>query len=108
MKKQYKGYLLEFGYKEKYLLEERVFFCSASFMQIRDTLFRIGRILKEDIENEVYVVSIKSGFLKCNNAIVVCGLEKDNLRMISFAREGVIKQNTCKKAMDTIEKFLKY
>lgn len=107
MKNKYNSYLIEYGYREKYSLEERVCSCNMSFLKLRDGLLRVARILKEDFENRIYVVSVKSGTFGGNNAIVICELEDGALRMISFAKEGLINQNTCTKAMDKIEEILK-
>ena len=104
---EFDNYLFEFGYDDRFSTEDRSISCDFTFMKLRDGLLRIGHILKEDFENNVYVVSIQSGFFGSNNAIVICKLCSGTLNMFAFAREGLIKQDTCRKALDKIEGLLK-
>ena len=59
--------------------------------------------MEENVEEQIYVVSIKAGLLGINNAIIICKMNTGKLILVGFAREGVIKQHTCEKAMDKIE-----
>lgn len=106
MDSQIKCYLKEYGYESKYKLEEQDIECKISLMQLRDGLLRIGHILEENIDEKIYVVSIKAGKLGVNNAVIVCKLSAKHLYLVGYAREGLLKQNTCIKAMKKIGDML--
>ncbi|MDY5496390.1 MAG: hypothetical protein SPF99_00185 [Anaerobutyricum sp.] len=107
MQNKYEECLLEFGYNEGFSLEKRTYVGDISFIKLRDGLLRVGDILKEDMDNMIYVVSVKAGIFNKNHAVIICGLENGKVTMIAFAREGLVKQNTCKKAMDKIEESIR-
>lgn len=106
MDKKIKYYLNEYGYEDKFELEERVVDCKISLRELRDGLLCIGHILEENIDDKIYVVSIKAGILDVNNAIIVCKLFSSKMYLIGYAREGLIKQHTCTKAMNKIEDMI--
>lgn len=91
-------------FKEKEVEEKRVAVRNMTFVNLRDCLIGLGRILDEDFELNSYVVCVPSGFADKNNAIVAIQLQKNGLHMLGYASEGLIKQHTVKKAMEKVEK----
>ena len=71
-------------------------------MKLRDQLMEIGTILEYDKESGVFVATIGSGFGKKNPAIVGLMLRNETLYAVAYAEEGLIKQNTAKKAIQRI------
>ncbi len=71
---------------------------------VRDALIKTGTVLEENIEAESFVVSIPSGILDLSAALVVVKLDDQNINMIGYAKEGIIKQDTVKKALEKIRK----
>lgn len=71
-------------------------------MKLRDYLMEIGTILGHDEESGIFVVTIGSGFGKKNLAIVGLMLRNETLYAVAHAEEGLIKQNTAKKAIQRI------
>lgn len=51
---------------------------------------------------QTYVLSVAAGYVNMNNAIVAIQIEDNKLYMIGYAREGIIHQNTAKKAIAKI------
>ena len=90
-------------FKEKEIEEKSISIKNMTFVNLRDCLIGLGTILDEDFDLNSYVVSISSGFAGMNNAIVAIQLLDNKLDMLGYAPEGLIKQNTVKKAMDKIE-----
>lgn len=82
--------------------EETITNSKLSFLQLRDFLIRSGKILHEDKENEVYVASLRVGGLG-NTAVVAMQLRDSKLTIAGFAKEGLIKQNLCNKAINKIK-----
>lgn len=77
-----------------------------SLTQIRDKIIGSGTILEEDFQNQIYVIAIMSGMGDMNEAIVVIQLYEKTLKIMAYAREGLIKQNTAKKAINKLLKIL--
>lgn len=71
-------------------------------MKLRDQLMEIGTILEYDEESGVFIATIESGFGKKNLAIVGLVLRNETLYAVAYAEEGLIKQNTAKKAIQRI------
>lgn len=79
---------------------------SLSLTRLRDRLFRLGQILEENETDGVYVVRIPAGFLGMNAAIVAVGPGEDGLYAAGYAREGLIRQGTCRKALAKLEEMI--
>ena len=71
-------------------------------MKLRDHLMEIGTILEHDEKSGTFVVTIGSGFGKKNLAIVGLMFKNETLYAVAYAEEGLIKQNTAKKAIQRI------
>lgn len=94
--------LLKFNSTENELIID----CNRTYKQIRDILICNGKIIDENEDNQIYVVVIQSGKLG-NKAIVALGLRKSELYMKAFAKEGIFKQKTCKRALELLKEVLK-
>lgn len=89
-----KTLLLEYGCPSLDMVHEGIITeCPLSFLQIRDQLFRIGTILHEDTDNQVYVTTIRSGFGNMNRAVVAMQLRGNKLMVAGYAKEGIVKQS---------------
>ena len=96
--------LTDYGYQNSDSVDCRTFQeCHLSFLQIRDRLIPIGTILHEDLDDNVYVVSIPSGFQNRNQAIVALQLAEGCLYAAGYAKEGVIHQRCLPAAWNQIE-----
>ena len=49
---------------------------------------------------------IGSGFLNMNPCVIECELSSTSLTISAHAKEGLIKQNTCRKGIDMVKKEL--
>ena len=74
-----------------------------TFDKIKYALLEIGDILEEDNLQQTFVAIIKAGFANMNPAIVGVNVEKSKVYIVSYAKEGLINQNTAEKA---VQKFL--
>jgi hypothetical protein len=84
---------------QEYTIDE----CKLSFPQLRECLYLLGRILYEDIENEVYVAYIRAGFGNFSGATVAMQLRGGELKAVGCAKEGVIKQRICETALQKLK-----
>ena len=82
--------------------EKTVDECVLAITQIRDKLYLLGNILHEDLDNQTYVVAIRSGFANMNSAVVAMQLRGHKLHVVGYAKEGIIKQNICEQAIQKI------
>lgn len=76
-----------------------------TLIQLRDAILTNGwRILFEDLEQQVYISSIKGGFFKMNKATVALHIEHTHLQIAMYAREGIINQHTCEDVRNEIKR----
>ena len=64
--------------------------------------FRI--ILKEDMDKSIYIAAIKAGIFDANEAIVIALIDQHKCSIAAYAKEGLIKQSTSKRAIEKIKK----
>lgn len=78
------------------------------FTKLRDSVYFLnGNILEEDLENHIYVASIKGGMFNSNYAYVVMQLENDELSVAIYAVEGLINQHTSENVLEKLLYTLK-
>lgn len=77
-----------------------------TFLLVRDNLMTLGKILDENEKKKTYTVCINSGVANSNPCIVVVLVGKDLVSIGAFAREGLIKQHTARKAVKKIQERL--
>lgn len=95
--------LMEHGNaKTEHIQEIKLPDCPLSILQIRDRLYLLGSILHEDLEHQVYVAVIRSGFADMGHAVVALQLQGKTLVAIGYAKEGIIKQHICEKALQKL------
>ena len=76
-------------------------------LHVRDALFGLGTILKEDLENHFYITNVKTGILNNVLAYAIIQRNEDKTADIAvYAKEGFIKQNLAGKAMEKIKTAL--
>ena len=76
-----------------------------TILRLRDTILVNGwRILLEDLERQVYITSIKGGFLRMNKADVALHLCDKQLRIALYAREGILNQHTSEDVLNEIQR----
>ena len=99
MRTDLKALLMEYGCPTPDVIHEGIIpECSLSLLQVRDRLYRMGKILFEDTEKQIYVAMIRSGFGHMNHAIVAMQLRSNKLMVAGYAKEGFIKQNILENA----------
>ena len=74
---------------------------------IKKSLIKIGKIIEENIDDCYYVAVVGAGVFNMNPAIVIVKLLDKKVKIIAYAKEGLIKQDTTKKAVDRVVKELK-
>jgi hypothetical protein len=73
-----------------------------------DIFFDNSYIHIEDENSYFYIVAVKSaGFMNMNPCVYEIALEPEIIVISTYAREGLINQNTCEKAIKNIATFLK-
>ncbi len=91
--------------KEK-LVETREIATDVSMLKIRDTLLKIGTLLQENLEEEYYIGTLAAGIGNKNTAYIIIKKNKNSLDVCCYAREGLIKQHTARKAINKFEREL--
>ena len=92
--------LTEYGCQGSQATQETVIpDCVLTFVQIRDSLYLLGNILYEDLDNCIYVATIRVGFHNMSSAVVAMQLKGNKLVAIAYAKEGKVNQGLCEKAL---------
>ena len=89
--------------QSEHIQEIKIHDCPLSILQIRDRLYLLGSILYEDLEHQVYVAAIRSGFADMGHAVVAMQYQGNTLVAIGYAKEGIINQRICEKALQKLE-----
>ncbi|MBR6382990.1 MAG: hypothetical protein IKS56_03300 [Lachnospiraceae bacterium] len=74
-----------------------------SFDPVGTRLAMIGKILEYNEKKKTYVVCITVGVANANPCIVVVYVGEDAIIADAYAREGLIKQHTAKKAIKKLK-----
>ena len=98
--------LSEFVQIKEKLVETEEIEAAVSILKIRDTLLRIGNLLKENLEEEYYIGTITAGMGNRNMAYIIVKKNKEMLDVCCYAREGLIKQHTARTAINKFEREL--
>ena len=79
--------------------------CRFTYKKIRDLIIRFGKIIEENEEEQIYVFTIQSGKLG-NEAVVAIGMQEPDVYIVAYAKEGLIKQRTCERALEQVREVL--
>lgn len=86
---------------------ETISFTKPTDLHVRDAIVLLGTVLKEDLENHYYIISVKTGVF--NNVLAYSIIQRKDdgtTDIVVYAKEGLIKQNLAGKALDKIKKAL--
>ena len=98
--KNLKDILIEYGVpNEADMIEESFDTKGYTYKQLKETLFKVGTILLEDEDRKILVVTIRVGY---NHATIAIQIKNAKINLVAYAKEGIVKQNTAKKAVDKI------
>ena len=86
-------------------IEDPVIYNKGSKKMI-ESLYDIGFKFLKTIADNICVVEIPSGCMNLTSAVFVLKLEDDNLYIVGYAKEGLIKQNVYDKALSKIKAIL--
>ena len=75
-----------------------------TILHVRDFFCAKGKVLLEDIDNQVYIANVPAGTFNKNYAVVILKLNKGKLYVFATAQEGLLNQHTCDKAIAKIRK----
>ena len=86
--------------KENEVVIKEYFVDNITFDNLRDCLIGNAKILEEDFEKQIYVVTVDSCINNINGALIVIQRVNNNkLSLAGYAREGWINQHTAEKAI---------
>lgn len=88
--------------KPKQIKEKILNVPDLAISQLRDRLYLLGNILHEDLQNQVYVASVSTDDSNMTSAVVAMQLIDGQLIMAGYAKEGLIKQNICDRAIQRL------
>ena len=90
--------------KENEIVIKEYFVDNITFDNLRDCLIGNAKILEEDFEKQIYVVTVDSGINNMNGALIVIQrVDNNKLSLAGYAREGWINQHTAEKAILKIQ-----
>lgn len=75
-----------------------------TFLQVRDALLGMGHILETNEEKHYFLSTIRVGI---RAAILIAQTGKNQVDVATWAEEGLIPQNTARKALDQFRAALK-
>lgn len=81
---------------------------TATLTKLREFLQELpNNTVGEDAQETYTLIGvIGSGFLNMNPCVIECELSSNSLKIFAHAKEGLIKQNTCRKGIDMLKKEL--
>lgn len=94
----------DFNAKEQGIRNEFIKVNGLTLLKLRDILFELGYIYKEDLENNTYIAIIGGGTFKKNKSIAIFNLTEEGLKIAIYAKEGLIKQNTAEGVINEFRK----
>lgn len=74
-----------------------------NILKVRDAILGLGIILEEDLQNQFYLTTVKTGFLGTNEAVAIVLLNNNVVSVAAYAPEGLINQNIANKAVEKIK-----
>lgn len=93
--------LRKFNSTEKCMIEE----CERTYEQIRDVILCNGNIIDENEGKQIYVFTMKTGKYG-NDALVALILKEKSVYIKAYAKEGLLKQDTCERALRCMNEAL--
>ena len=92
--------------KDDKLVSKEVNVKKLSFLQLRDAIWRIGRIIVELEDEYIYIAAVKSGMMMANTAYLAIKLTSDILQIVGYAKEGLFSQLTVENAINQLNNVL--
>ena len=77
-----------------------------SLEKLRNTLYQFGDILEQDIENNMFIVSMKSKFFYANQTLVCIVLENNKIHYKVYNATNDLDNNSAKNIVNKINRKL--
>ena len=74
--------------------------------KLANAIMTVGKVLQQSDDGKSYIAAIGSGVGNMNVAMIAIELDGERLEMLAVAREGLIKQQTAKKAISRVQEAL--
>jgi hypothetical protein len=71
-----------------------------NYLKLREINYSLGELLEEDDDNQLYVTTVKSGFLNQNCSFVVTQLQQNIVSFAIYSKEGLIKQDASNEVLN--------
>ena len=84
--------------EEDKLIEDEIKVKKLTYLKIRDAIWKVGRVVAELEEEDIYVASIKSGKIG-NTAYLALKYLPGRVEIVGYAKEGLINWHTTEKAI---------
>ena len=92
---------------ENNIVNEEIKVKALSFIKLRDILYVTGQIITENASEQVYIATIKSGFLKLSSVILAVQLQEDCVRIAAYSRGLINRKKVSKGAIDELRSRIK-
>lgn len=92
--------------KRDIVLSDKVKLKSDSDLFVRDSLVIRGTVLLENLEEHYYIVEIKNRTINSASAYAIIARKEDFAEIVTYAHEGLIKQNLAGKTIEKLKAAL--
>ena len=76
---------------------------TASFQELKEAGLKSGDLLEADSKKGIITVIVPVGAMKASRALLVASLGKGSVDVAAFFKEGLIKQNGAKQAIESLK-----
>lgn len=105
--RMFKGSLSKVSSNLKAEIEFDIFHVEGlSYGLLRDALTRIGEVVEDREAKSEIIARVGAGFADLNIALLVISITGEFISVASYAKEGLIKQHTAKKAINNLKNSL--
>ncbi|MBQ6661308.1 MAG: hypothetical protein IJM57_07800 [Lachnospiraceae bacterium] len=75
-------------------------------LKIRDSLYRMGRIVNDASDKNAYVAIVKAGFLKMDAVSVAVQVAEETVIVAAYMRRSLCSKRICKGAINELKREL--
>jgi hypothetical protein len=92
--------------EENRIREDEIEINQLSYLQLRDLIWKIGRVVVE-LENQgIYIAAIVTGIANRNTAYLAIQHTQKKLQIVGYAKEGIFNQKTYEKAIEKLRRIV--
>lgn len=94
------------NFEEKEVFYQSLVLEGITLKKVKESILGLGQIITQNVEEGYIVASLTNGISAFSNATVVISVLNNEINILSYAKEGIIKQNIALKNIETIFSLL--